>query len=231
MTKTIAIMCAGKGTRMLPLTKEVPKPLININNKPFLEYLLNNVKEADYSHIILIVGHLKEKIQEFIHDKNLNVKIVEQKEIKGSGSAIKLLKEHIKEDFVVINGDNLFSVEDLKNIRKQESCTLLAKETKTPEKYGVLVVEDNKLIKIVEKPKEYVGNLINIGAYYFTQEIFSALDKIKLSERGEYEIVDAISLLAQEKKVDVLKIKDYWLDLGCIEDIPEVESFLIKKGL
>ncbi|MCK5107406.1 MAG: NTP transferase domain-containing protein, partial [Nanoarchaeota archaeon] len=110
MTKTIAIMAAGKGTRMLPLTKEVPKPMILLNGKPFLHYLLTNVKEAGYEEIIVIVGYLKELIEEFLVINGWDVKVIEQTEILGSGSAIKLLKGEIEGDFVAINGDNLFSV-------------------------------------------------------------------------------------------------------------------------
>ncbi|MCK5108046.1 MAG: hypothetical protein KAQ83_04935, partial [Nanoarchaeota archaeon] len=148
-------------------------------------------------------------------------------EILGSGSAIKLLKGEIEGDFVAINGDNLFSVKDLKLLREVEgSYGMLTMETNTPEKYGVLVVKDDKLVKIVEKPKEFVGNLINLGAYHFTPEIFTFLDQIKKTERGEYEVVDALSLIAKTNNVRVLKIKGDWLDLGCKEDIPKLESFL-----
>lgn len=230
MTKTIAIMAAGKGTRMLPLTKDLPKPLILINGKPFLHHLLTNVKKAGYEDIIVIVGYLKEKVEEFLVKGGWDVKVIEQTEILGSGSAVKLLKDEVEGDFVVINGDNLFSVEDLEILReKDNSFEMLTMETKNPEKYGVLVVDGDKLIKLVEKPKEFMSNLINLGAYHFTQDIFGVLDNIKKTERGEYEIVDAISLLAKENRVKILKIEGNWLDLGCPEDIPKLENFLKGK--
>jgi dTDP-glucose pyrophosphorylase len=105
----------------------------------------------------------------------------------------------------------------------------MGKKIEDTRKYGVLITENNKLIKIIEKPPEFVGNIINVGLYKFTKDIWPALDKIKLSERGEYEITDALSLLAIEKKVDVLTLKDYWLDFGSREDIPIVEAFLTKN--
>jgi bifunctional UDP-N-acetylglucosamine pyrophosphorylase/glucosamine-1-phosphate N-acetyltransferase len=226
MTKTIAIMAAGKGTRMLPLTKDIPKPMILLNGKPFLHYLLKNVKEAGYEDIIVIVGYLKEKIEEFLIKNKWDVRVIEQKEILGSGNAIQLLKEEVKEDFVVINGDNLFSANDLKNLADEEPTTMLSISVQDPEKYGVLVVSEDNLLKIIEKPQEFIGNQINVGAYHFNQEIFDVLEKIDKSERGEYEIVDALSMIAKHDKVKVLKIKDYWMDLGCKEDIPKLEDFL-----
>jgi L-threonylcarbamoyladenylate synthase len=97
---------------------------------------------------------------------------------------------------------------------------------KNPEKYGVLVENNGFLKKVVEKPKEFVGNLINTGLYKFTPEIFSKLPKIKKSPRGEYEITDAINLLAKEKKVKIQKIKDFWLDFGNPADIIKISYFL-----
>ena len=77
-----------------------------------------------------------------------------------------------------------------------------------------------------QKPEEFIGNLINTGLYKFTPEIFEALEKIELSPRGEYELTDAITILAKQKKVKITKVHDYWLDMGSIADIPKVEAFL-----
>ena len=88
MTETIAIMAAGKGTRMGPITNKIPKPMIEINGRPFLHYLLTNIKKAGYKDIIVIVGYLKEKIERYLLEEGFDVRVIEQKEINGSGSAI-----------------------------------------------------------------------------------------------------------------------------------------------
>ena len=99
-----------------------------------------------------------------------------------------------------------------------------------PEKYGVLIEDgDDFLEKIIEKPKEFVGDLINAGLYKFTPEVFEKIFEIKKSPRGEYEITDAISLLAKEKRVKIKKIKDYWHDFGNPEDVEKLSNFL-KNG-
>ena len=96
-----------------------------------------------------------------------------------------------------------------------------------PENYGVLAVDENGLLKrIVEKPKDPVGNLINTGLYKFTPEVFDHLDKIKISPRGEYELTDVINLLAIQGKVKAMDLKGIWLDLGKPEDIVRVEKYL-----
>jgi dTDP-glucose pyrophosphorylase len=222
------IMAAGKGVRMLPITKTIPKVLIKINGRPFLHYVIENLKKAGFNELGIIVGYLKEKIEEFIKNNKIDATIIEQKEQLGTGHAAMQAENFVKnEDFVLLGGDNFWSVNDLKQFNKQDDyCYVGGYEVKNPEKYGVLVTKNNKLIKIVEKPTKFVGHLINTGLYKFTPEIFEALNKIKVSPRGEYEITDAVSILSKKGKVKVIKLKDRWLDLGCKEDILKLEKFL-----
>ncbi len=228
MTKAV-IMAAGKGTRMLPLTKTTPKVLIKINNRPFLHYVIENLKKAGYDEFGIVAGYLKKQIQDFIDNNDINAAIIEQAEQKGTGHAVMQARDFCKdEEFIVLGGDNLFSVKDLKAINKKDGfCYAVGKEMKGDvSKYGVFVVKDSMLKRIEEKPENPPSNIINIGLYKFTADIWKALDRIKLSSRGEYELTDAITILAKKGKVKVLKLKDYWLDLGCKEDIPKVEGFL-----
>jgi dTDP-glucose pyrophosphorylase len=225
------ILAAGKGVRMLPLTEKIPKVLVEINGKPFLHYVIKNLQQAGYNELGIVVGYKKEKIQEFLQQNNIQVTLINQDSQKGTGHAVMQVKQFVQqENFLVCGGDNLFSINDLKSMHiKDNLCHIMGKKIEDTRKYGVLITENNKLIKIIEKPPEFVGNIINVGLYKFTKDIWPALDKIKLSERGEYEITDALSLLAIEKKVDVLTLKDYWLDFGSREDIPIVEAFLTKN--
>jgi dTDP-glucose pyrophosphorylase len=222
------ILAAGKGTRMMPLTKYIPKVLININEFPFLYYVMKNVLKAGYDDIAIIVGYKQEKIKEFLDEFGFKAKLISQKKRLGSGHALKQVKDFVKgESFSVICGDNLWSVRDLsaiKNINK--FCYISGMEHPRPGKYGVLITEKGLLKNIVEKPKRFVGNIVNVGLYKFTNDIFEVLDKLKKSERGEYELTDAISFLAEQGKVKVITLNDYWLDLGSLDDIPNVEQFL-----
>ncbi len=105
-------------------------------------------------------------------------------------------------------------------------CYVAGFKHEHPEKYGVLIPANSLLKEIIEKPKEYVGNLINTGLYKFTPEVFDVIPKIGLSPRGEYELTDAITLLAKDKKVKIKKIQDYWLDFGNPADIIKLFRFL-----
>lgn len=228
------ILAAGKGTRMLPLTEDRPKVLIEINGKPFLWYLLENLRKAGISEYGIIVNYQKEKIKDFLEKYKIKATFIDQPEPSGTGDAYKQAREFCgKEDFIGIYGDNLYSVEDLKAVQKHDSfCYVVGKEVDDWQKYGILVVKGEKLIKIVEKPKKFVGNIANIGLYKFTSDLWPALEKMKPSPRGEYEITDAISSLARERKVKVSGLQEYWLDLGCKEDIPKISGFLarLSKG-
>jgi len=90
------------------------------------------------------------------------------------------------------------------------------------------LIEDGEdfLDRIIEKPKEFVGDLINTSLYKFTPEIFEKVYQIEKSSRGEYEITDAVSLLARERKVKIKKIKDFWMDFGKPEDVEKFNNFL-----
>lgn len=233
MTKTIVILAAGKGTRMLPLTEKVPKPLIEINGKPFLQYILNDVHDAGYEKIIVIGNYKLEQMKVFLDDNEPDAILVNQGEPKGSGHAILQAKEYVDEDFVVINGDSLFSSKDLKDIReKPKGNYIMGMKSETPERYGVLITEDGNLMRIFEKPKEFMGDLVNVGIYRFTREIFSVLENIEPNPRkGEYEIVDAITELTKKEPFKVLPLKHHWIDFGCPKHIPIAEKFVKENNL
>jgi len=229
--KTV-ILAGGQGIRLLPLTKDTPKVLIEIAGKPFLYYLLNNVIKAGLDDIAIVVNFKKEKIREFVKKYDFKVTLLEQKERLGTADAINTAKNFVGDNnFVCVYGDNLFSVNDIKDMKIDDNLNYIAGiEHENPERYGILVADKNNfLVLMLEKPKEFVGNLINAGLYKFTPNIFNAIKKIDKSPRGEYEINDAITLLAKEKKVKIKKLNDFWLDLGNKEDIISIESF-VRKG-
>ncbi|MBW3015310.1 NTP transferase domain-containing protein [Candidatus Woesearchaeota archaeon] len=222
----VVILAGGKGMRMLPLTEDKPKVMVEVNGKPFLWYVVDRLKRAGFDEFCLIVGYKKEVIEGYAFDAVL----IEQKQQLGSGDAVKCCRQFVgQDDFLLIYGDSLFSVEDYKQLNKlNDFCYVSGLRVDDPSRYGVLFVENGFLKKIVEKPKLFVGNLINAGIYKFTSEIFDALDRIELSERGEYELTDAITILAEQGKVKVVPVTEM-VDFGKLEDIEKVSSYLSKE--
>lgn len=233
MIEKAVIMAAGKGTRMLPLTEKIPKQLIEINGKPFLFYLLDSLRKAGYNKLAIIASHKIEKVRKYIASSGFDVAVIDQGDSEGTAYAIRAAEKFVDGDhFIVLGGDNLWSVNDLSRINKKDDFNYVAGyKVNDPSKYGVLVEDDGKLIKIHEKPRTFVGNFISTGLYKFTPEVFDAIRGIDISPRGEYELVDAISILANEGRVKVLKLEDFWLDLGCLEDIPKVSEFLKENSI
>lgn len=236
MINKVLISAAGRGTRMLDLAKDKPKHLIETNGKPFLYYLLSNLKEAGFKDIVMVVGYKKEFMEEFLdkYKDEFNIKIVNQfdllgEEKYGTACPIECVKDILSgESFLSVYGDNLYSVEDLRRFNIDDKYSYVAGlPHESPQNYGVLQVDgDGMLRQVIEKPKEYVGNLINTGLYKFTPEVFAYLDKIDISPRGEYELTDIINLLAAKGKVKALDLKGVWLDFGKPDDVKKVEDYL-----
>jgi len=236
MIKKIVIPAAGKGTRMLDLAKDRPKHLIDVLDKPFLYYVLKNIQNAGYEEIVLVVGNHAEKMVEFAEGagKEFPLTLVDQFTVMGTeryGTAIPILaaREAVgDENFVCIYGDNLYSPRDLAAIRQLDDAYnwLSLLEVPNPEKYGVPIVEGDAVRDFVEKPKTFISNWVSIGCYKFTPAIFAEAAKVGKSERGEYELTDAISSLAKQDKVKARKMLDYWMDFGNPDDIKKVGDFL-----
>ncbi|MBI2050944.1 MAG: NTP transferase domain-containing protein [Parcubacteria group bacterium] len=239
MIRKIVIPAAGKGTRMLDLAKDRPKHLIDVLDKPFLYYVLNNIQNAGYEEIVLVVGNHAEKMVEFSQGigKEFPLTLIDQFKAMGAeryGTAIPVLAaaEAVgDENFVCIYGDNLYSPRDLAAIREldDEYAWLSLLEVPNPEKYGVPIVEGDVVRDFVEKPKTFISNWVSIGCYKFTPAIFAEAAKVGKSERGEYELTDAISSLAKQGKVRARKMLDYWMDFGNPDDIKKVGDFLQQK--
>jgi dTDP-glucose pyrophosphorylase len=224
------IMAAGRGKRMLDLTKEIPKPLVSVNKKPFLYYMLTNLQRLGFNEIGIIVHYKKERIERFLKDFQLKATLIEQGEPLGTGHAILASRDFVKnEDFIVLNGDDYYSDENILLLRKiDEFCYVLGYSLDNPVGYGILIEKNGFLQKIIEKPKTFVGNIVNTGAYKFTHEIFHALAGVAKSVRGEYELTDALSILAGEKKVKVVESVSGWKSLNKPEDILGMEKYLVS---
>ncbi len=222
------ILAAGKGTRMLPLTKDKQKVLIEIGGKPFIEYVIESLRKGGIDEIAIVTNYREEDIKEYIKENNLDIQTLHQNETRGTGDAIMTAKPFTKdENFVVAMGDNLYSYEDVKRIANNDDYWyLLCKEHEHPEKYGVLVLDEKGFIKeILEKPANPPSNMINLALYKFCPDVYSKLRGIKLSERGEIEINDAFKMAFSENRGKAI-VTEHWVDLGCLEDIKKIEKII-----
>jgi len=223
------ILHGGHGTRLRPLTHTGPKQLLPIANKPMSQYCIESIRDAGITDIAIIIGGLgSNKVREYYgNGKNFGVNLtyIEQDEPRGIAHAIRLCKEFVNnEKFLVFLGDNIIqkSITDfVENFNKSDyDATVLLCEVDNPSRFGIADVENEKIVKITEKPKKPTSNLAVTGIYLLTPLIFEVIDNLKPSWRNELEITDALdNLLKQNDNIGYETITDYWKDTGTPEDI------------
>ena len=233
------ILHGGHGTRLRPLTHTGPKQLLPIANKPMSEYCLDAIRDCGISDIAIIIGGTgSNKVKEYYGDGskfNVRITYIEQESPKGIAHAINLCKEFIgDEKFLVFLGDNIIQKSINNTARKFESsdndALVLLCEVENPERFGIADVKDNKITKIMEKPKNPPTNFAVTGIYFLTPKIFDIFARLKPSWRNELEITDALQILLEEKnKIAFEMITDYWKDTGTPQDIIHANMVILKK--
>jgi len=233
------LLHGGHGTRLRPLTHTGPKQLLPIANKPMSEYCIESMKDAGVTEIAIIIGGIgSEKVKEYYGTgKKFGVKIsyIEQDSPKGIAHAINLCKDFIKnEKFLVFLGDNIINKNILdfaENFKKSDDdASILLCEVDNPSRFGIANMKENKIIEILEKPKNPPTNLAVTGIYFLTPFIFEIIKDLKPSWRNELEITDALDqLLKMNKKISHHIITDYWKDTGTPEDIIHANKVILEK--
>ncbi|MGR3320025.1 MAG: bifunctional sugar-1-phosphate nucleotidylyltransferase/acetyltransferase [Candidatus Anammoxibacter sp.] len=223
------ILAAGKSTRTYPLTIETPKVLLKVLDKTILEHNLDQL-QGIVTEAIIVVGFKKEMIIEALGEKykDIDLKYVEQKEQLGTGHALLVAEEFIKDTFLSLVGDDLFSVNDIKNLLKYGNAALY-KKVNDPSSFGVFLAEENRAKGVVEKPEEFVSDKANTSCYILQKDVFSLLKGLKKTERGEIELTDAINEIAEKGDFYLEEIKDYWLPIGYPWNLLEANVFFLRK--
>ena len=232
------ILAGGSGTRLSPLTKAVNKQLLPIYDKPLIFYPLSILMLANIKNILMIVnpGQI-ENFKSLLGDgKRFGIKIQYkiQKKPKGLADAFILGKNFIKKDNVaLILGDNFFYGQSLtdkleKSLSHNEGARIFLKNVKTPEHFGVAKIVNNRIKKIIEKPKKFISNYAITGLYFFDNKVINYAKKLKPSKRGEIEITDILNIYKDSESLHYEHIGRgaIWSDAGKIEDMTNVSAFV-----
>jgi UDP-N-acetylglucosamine diphosphorylase / glucose-1-phosphate thymidylyltransferase / UDP-N-acetylgalactosamine diphosphorylase / glucosamine-1-phosphate N-acetyltransferase / galactosamine-1-phosphate N-acetyltransferase len=227
------VLVAGKGTRMEPLTSECPKVMLQVANKPILEHILNSAVEAGIEGFVFITGYLEKQIRDYFGDGSkwgVTIDYVQQKEQLGTANAIGYAKGHVEKAFLVLNGDMLIGPGDLKLlISRSEEAVICVKEVENPSDFGVLETENNKVVRIIEKPKNPPTKLANAGVYLFRESIFNFIDRTQASVRNEFEITDSIQMLIDSgATAGYSPLEGRWIDIGYPWDLLKANEHLLK---
>lgn len=224
----VLILVGGLGTRLRNMIKNMPKLMILIGRKPFLEYLILRLIKYNLRDIILCTGYLSEQIKRyFVNGSKWGVAIsYSQEDIPlGTGGAIKLAENLIKEEnFLVMNGDSFLDINLNKlmnfHLQKKALATMALTEIEDPRQYGTVEIDKNGMItKFTEKAKSAKSNLINGGIYVFNKGIFNYIPKCKKVSL-ETEIFPK---LIGEGFYGMLS-KSYFIDIGTPEDYKRLKE-------
>lgn len=222
------ILAGGLGTRLRNIVKNIPKVMARIKEKPFLEYLVVQLKKYNLNDIILCTGFLSEKIEKYFENgNNWGVNITYSKESKplGTGGAIKFAKDLILEDnFLVMNGDSFFDIDLRKLINyhyEREALTTMALvEVKDTKRFGVVKIGNNAEIEsFFEKRKKQGLNLINGGIYLLNRKIFDYIPKSK-----EVSLEKEIFPRLIGKGFYGISFDNYFIDIGVPEDYRKLQE-------
>lgn len=233
------ILSGGKGTRLRPLTFTQAKQLVPVANKPVLFYGIEALVEAGILDIGVVVGDTKDEIREAVGNgerwgKDVRITFIEQEAPLGLAHAVLVSEGFIGEEpFVMYLGDNILKSGIISLVREFEerrpNSLILLTPVPNPQMFGVAELQDGRVVRLVEKPKEPPSNLALVGVYMFDHHIFEAAKAIKPSWRDELEITDAIQYLVEHGYTVVPHlVSGWWKDTGKIEDLLEANRLILE---
>ena len=213
----IIILAGGMGTRLKEVVKEVPKPMADINGKPFLEYLMKNLIHYGAERFILCVGHKREIIMDYFKNSFLGIPVEYsiEEELLGTGGAIKQAYDKFNiEDGIILNGDTFVKMDYADFYQKMHGETLgiALKHVKNASRYGLVRTEGGRIIEFTEKKDSDEAGFINAGIYFISKNLFKGIQDKKFS--FEKSILEA---KVKDLKPKFYKTEDYFIDIG----IPE----------
>jgi len=233
------ILAGGSGTRLLPLTRVTNKHLLPIYKKPMIYYPLETLVSAGIKEIMIVTGgnNPGDFLKLLGNGKELGLKELHYAYQEGSGGIAEALG--LAEDFadqekiVVILGDNIF--EDninqyVKSFENQErGAKLFIKKVSSPERFGVPVIKNGKIVKIEEKPKKPKSSYAVTGLYMYDNQVWDVIKNLKPSARGELEITDVNNFYVKQKTVTYEILKGFWTDAGTFDSLFQASVLIFKK--
>jgi glucose-1-phosphate thymidylyltransferase len=233
------ILSGGKGTRLRPLTYTNAKQLIPVANKPVLVRVIEAIRDAGVNEIGIVIGETGPQIQEVIGDGSkwgVRIAYIPQESPDGLAHAVKISRDFLGDErFVMFLGDNVIEggigqlISDFAH--NDWNSQIVLKEVENPSSYGVAKLRaDGSIDQLIEKPKDPPSNLALVGIYMFDHHIWEAVNSIKPSWRGEYEITDAIQwLINAGHRVYPHVHKGWWVDTGKATDMLEANSLVLEE--
>lgn len=227
----VVIMAGGKGKRLLPLTRDIPKPMVEVGGKPMLEHIIQQFVKQGFSEFHIAVNYLGHMIEEYFGDGSMwgcHISYIREKESLGTAGALSLLEKPFAHPFVLINGDILTSVDfcDLLeyHITSGGLATVCARMHRMEVPFGVIQLKDGQLEAIVEKP--VYENLISAGIYVMQPDVLRYIPKDRITDMP----MVLQSIVQDRKQVSVFPLREDWMDVGRLDDLIQAKRNFVANG-
>lgn len=223
-TNKVVLMAGGLGTRLMPLTKHTPKPMLKVGNKPILHTILNKFEECGYTNFVMCVNYKSKVIQDYFGDGSkfgVKIEYVLEKQRMGTAGALSLLAGKLKEPFFVMNGDLLTNLDFEKmldfHIKNESKATMCVREYNIEVPYGEVKLNKENIISIAEKPIHKF--FVNAGIYVLDPECIDFIPK-------EFYDMPLLfkKIIQNNKKTISFPLGEYWLDVGRSKDYEKANS-------
>jgi len=216
----VVIMAGGKGTRIAEVNSQVPKPMIPIDGKPILEYQINVLRRQGYEEYILIIGHLGHIIQDYFGNGsrwNVHIRYITEETPLGTAGALYYLKEEIKEDFLLLNGDIIFDVDITRFLdshrRLNTTATILTHPNSHPYDSGIIIADKNGTVTgwlHKEDPRRWYKNRVNAGLHMLSPDIFRCFPDLQKRDLDR----DILKPLISSRELGIYDSPEYIKDMG-----------------
>lgn len=231
------VLSGGEGSRLRPLTHTNAKQLIPVANTPILFHVMSAIAEAGITEVGIVVGPTADEVKAAVDDGaawGLDVTYIHQPAPLGLAHAVLTAADFVRgQPFVMYLGDNVLMggirrfVEGFE--RHRPDAQIFLARVREPEQFGVAVLEGDRVVRLVEKPKEHLSDLALVGVYLFDDSILEAAATLTPSWRNEYEITEAIQwLIDQGRTVRAEMVTGYWKDTGRPEDLLEANRMMLS---
>lgn len=230
------IPVAGIGTRLKPHTYTTPKVLLNVGGKPMLGHILDKLLEEKVYKATFVIGHLGDQIKEYVTKEYPSIKadFIEQKKMEGLGHAIyTAIPTFDDKEIFIILGDTVFDV-NVKDVFKNKQSALGVKAVDDPSRFGVAVMENGFIKKLVEKPTTPISNLALVGLYYIANSdaLVKSLNNLvekNIRTKGELQLTDALQMMLDDgEKITTFDVNG-WYDCGKPETLLSTNKFLLDQ--
>lgn len=232
------ILAGGTGSRLFPLTKSTNKHLLNVGHEPMIYHAINKLKHAGIIEILIVTGkhHIYSMIEHLGYGEKfgVNLSFEVQENAEGVAQALGLAKEFSGNDSIaVILGDNIFGSSLKEHVisfsQSNDNAMIFLKEVEDPTRYGVASFRENLINSIEEKPDQPKSNCAVTGIYFYNQDVFGMIEKLKPSKRGELEITDVNNEYISRGALTYKVLDDYWIDAGTHESLTEANKLVLNK--